>query len=270
MILDWFLCASVSVWFVLGGFYFRGTEAQAKQVQIAPQLFKRYDRGAAPNRITEDVLTLSLSVKPEERTQVAIRVCSKESLPFALATAGADPFYIADLLTNGYAYPVERVMFLRSEDCLFAKDRSEPITEIWALRDAAQLPTHVEALKGDEVKLVSLGKRQTNRGVCDYRSAVTEMIGKLRLNPAAKGIVFGYFLERPSATLRRRLREVTSMLEQSGLSADRYLVRPMQWNDEVSTYPPDSEPQYPSISIVEVSPQKGTRNIFVPFVPFCG
>jgi hypothetical protein len=117
-----------------------------RNVEDAARLFKRYDPGAAYNRVTEDVLTLSLSVKAKERAQVAVRVCSKEPLPFALATAGADPFHIADLLTGGYGYTAERVTFLRSEDCLSAKEPLRPVTEIWTIPEGASLPAHDEAL----------------------------------------------------------------------------------------------------------------------------
>src|SRR5437763_7317509 len=75
------------------------------------RLFIRYEPGAAPNRIIEDVLTLTLSVSSKARESVAIRVCSRDPMAFALATAGADPFLIADVV-NGYAYPPERVIFL--------------------------------------------------------------------------------------------------------------------------------------------------------------
>jgi hypothetical protein len=232
-----------------------GVFAQS-DVEDAARLFKRYDPGAAYNRVTEDVLTLSLSVKAKERAQVAVRVCSKEALPFALVTAGADPFHIADLLTGGYGYTGERVIFLRSEDCLSAREPLRPVTEIWTIPESASLPSHVEALKSNEAKLVSLGKRPANRGVRDYRSAIAELIKNLRANPTSKGVVFGYFLERPSPALQRRLREVKKILEQSGLLPDRYLVRPIGWNDEVSTYPPDSEPTYPSVFVVKVAKEK--------------
>ncbi len=228
-----------------------GVFAQS-DVEDAARLFKRYDLGAAYNRVTEDVLTLSLSVNAKERAQVAVRVCSKEPLPFALATAGADPFHIADLLTGGYGYTAEQVTFLRSEDCLSAKEPLRPVTEIWTIPAGASLPIHVEALKSNEAKLVSLGKRTANRGVRDYRSAIGELIKNLRANPTSKGVIFGYFLKRPSTELQRRLREATKILEQSGLPPDRYLVRPMGWNDEVSTNPPDSEPAYPSVFVVQV------------------
>jgi len=225
----------------------------------AARLFTRYDPGAAYNRVTEDLLTLSLSIKLKERTGIAIRVCSKESLPFALSTAGADPFHMAELLTAGYGYSAERVTFLRSEDCLSVKEPLRAATEIWTIPEGASLPTHVEALKSNQVKLVTLGKKPANRGVRDYRNAIEELIKNLRAKPESKGLVFGYFLERPSAMLRRRLNEVAKTLEQSGLPANRYLVRPMRWNDEVSTYPPDAEPQYPTVSIIEVARDTAQR-----------
>ncbi len=232
-----------------------GAFAQSDSQHVA-RLFKRYDPGAGYNRVTEDVLTLSLSVGAKERARIAVRVCSKEPLPFALATAGADPFHMAELLTGGYGYTAERVIFLRSEDYLSAKETSRPATEIWTIPEGASLPSHIEALKSNQARLVSLGKRPANRGVRDYRTALQKLIQSLRANPNSVGVVFGYFLERPSPVLQRRLGEVTRILEESGLPRERYLVRPMGWNDEVSTYPPDSEPIYPSVFVVKVEKGK--------------
>ena len=58
--------------------------------------------------MNEDILTLSLSIGSKDRKTVAVRVCSKEPMPFALATAAADPFHIADLLIGGYGYSPEQ------------------------------------------------------------------------------------------------------------------------------------------------------------------
>src|ERR1041385_2830626 len=243
------------VWVLLLLLPVLGASAQSDS-EHAARLFKRYDLGAAYNRITEDMLTLSLSIGAKERARVAVRVCTKEPLPFALTTAGAYPFHIAEWLTRGYGYTAQQVIFLRSEDCLSAREPTRPATEVWAIPEGAPLPPHVEALKSDEAKVVSLGERPANGGVRDYRSAVLKLIDSLRANPASKGVVFGYFLRRPSPPLERRLREVARMLERSGLPPDRYLVRPLGWNDEVSTYPSDSEPRYPSVFIVEVAKRK--------------
>lgn len=221
--------------------------------EATARLFIRYEQGAAPHRIAEDVLTLTLSVSSEARARVAIRVCSREPMPFALATAGADPFLIADRLANAYAYLPERVVFLRSEDCLSSDNQSEPVTEIWAIPEGASLPPHVEDFTSNRIRRTPLGKEQSNRGVRDYKTALQKLIQDLRANPSAVGVIFGYFLERPNPALQRRLREVTRTLEQSGLPRERYLVRPKAWDDEVSAYPPDSEPQYPSVFTVEVA-----------------
>ncbi|HEV7903689.1 MAG TPA: hypothetical protein VGO96_07600 [Pyrinomonadaceae bacterium] len=220
---------------------------------VTARLFIRYEHGAAQHRIAEDLLTLKLSVNSEARAKVAIRVCSKEPMAFALATAGANPFLIADRLVNAYAYSPERVVFLRSEDCLSTDNASEPVTEIWAIPEGGSLPPQVEALGSNQVRLTPLGKEQVNRGTRDYEAALQKLIRRLRANPSSAGVVFGYFLERPSPALQRRLREVARTLERSGLARGRYLVRPKAWDDEVSTYPPDTEPEYPSLFVVEVA-----------------
>jgi hypothetical protein len=218
----------------------------AREAEAQTKLFKRYERGGSHNRIIEDVLSLTIEVKPEQRTTVAVRVCSKQPLPFSLVNATPDPFHIAELLIDGYAYLPSQVVFVRSEDCL-GKDPAAAVTEIWTLSQGASLPPHVEAKEANEAKRKALGRQPADRGVRDYRNAVAELIKNLRADPASTGVVIGYVVKRPSPTLQRRLREVRRLLERSGLPPDRYLVRTMYWNDDG----PDSEPQYPSVFIIK-------------------
>jgi hypothetical protein len=224
--------------------------------EATARLFLRYEHGAAPLRIAEDVLTLTLSISSKARAKVAIRVCSREPIPFALATADADPFLLADRLVNAYAYLPERVIFLRSEDCPSSRDSAGAVTEVWAIPQGATLPAHVEAFTSNQIRLTTLGKEQANRGVRDYKSALQKLIQDLRANPSSVGVIFGYFLERPSPALQRRLREVTRRLERSGIPRERYLVRSKAWDDEVSTYPPDSEPKYPTLFVIGIEKAK--------------
>jgi hypothetical protein len=227
--------------------------------ETTARLFKRYEGGGHEFRMAEDILTLSLSIGSHDRKMVAVRVCSQKPLPFALAIAGANPFHIAELLRGGYAYSPEHVLFLRSEDCLPSKDPSRPATEIWAIPEGASLPAHVEAAESDQIRRISLSKRSVNRGARDYRTALQKLVKDLRGHPASVGVVFGYFLERPRPELKHRLREVTKTLKRSRLPPNRYLVLLMNWDDEVSTYPPDSEPQYPSVFVVEVASDSSRR-----------
>jgi hypothetical protein len=216
------------------------------------KLFARYETGAAFNQLSEDVLTLTLSPDSKDNARIGVRVCSKEPMAFALVTASADPFLIAERLIERYAYLPGRIIYMRSEDCLSPQNSVDPVTEVWLIPEGAALPSHVEAASGSQVKRTSLGKIQVNRGVRDYKVALQKLIRDLQARPTVTGVVFGYFLDRPSRILQRRLREVTRTLEKSGLPPSRYLVRPMSWNDEVSTYPPDKEPSYPSLFLVEI------------------
>lgn len=216
-----------------------------------PKRAERYEGGASENEITEAAFRLT-GLDAKQRDRIAIRVCSKEPIVRAMANASAIAFQIADKFVNGYAYLPDKVLFLRSQDCAATSKPSATPTEIWAVPEGAALPQHVEVLTSNQVKLVSLGKRPLNRGVRDYLPALRELIENLRGNPRNVGMVVGYFLDRPSVALRRRMREVTRLLEQSGLPRERYFVRLTYWPDEVSTYPPDSEPRYPSLFLVEL------------------
>lgn len=213
---------------------------------------ERYEGGAGDNEVTEAAFRLT-SLNPKERRTVAIRICSKERIVIAMATAAANPFQIADKFVNGYAYPPERVVFLRSEDCLSDKDPSISATEIWAIPEGATLPHYVEALTFNQIRLISLGRKPANRGVRDYKAALQKLIDNLRSNPKNFGVAVGYFLDRPSKALQQRMREVRTLLQQSGLPRERYLVHLTCWPDEVSTYPPDSEPRYPDVFVIEMA-----------------
>ena len=213
------------------------------------KLFKRYE-SASYNRIIEDVLTLTIAVKPEERSTVAVRVCSKEPLPWALVTAGADPFHIAELLTGGYGYSSAQVVFLRSEDCL-SKRSWGSATEIWTLPEGVSLPPHVEKLVYSQAERSEFGERTTDQGlgVREYQKVIHNLINDLQKNPTSRGLVIGYYLKRPSTVLQRRLTEIRRTLTRSGLPPDRYLVRTLPWNGEGSDS--DPEPRYPTIFIIK-------------------
>jgi hypothetical protein len=217
------------------------------------KLFMRYNDGAGYNRLLESVLTLVLAVDSKDRAKVAVRVCSTRPMPFALATAEASPFRIVEFLVAKHGYAPSQVVYLRSEDCLASEDPAGSITEVWTIPEGGSLPSHVEAYASGEVKLAALGTVEANRGVKDYEAAVQRLISELRNNPSTVGVIFGYYLARPSPALRRRLRDVKKTLEQSGLSGDRYMVRTKAWEDEVSTYPPDTEPKYPSVFVVKIA-----------------
>ena len=238
----------LSILFVLAA---AGPPCVAQETIPQAVLFKRYDRGGSQNRIVEDTFTLKLDVKPEQKFTIALRACSKDPLPFALFTAYPEPLFIGEWLISGYGYSTERIVYLRSEDCL-GKDPARGITEIWTMSEGASFPSHIEKLVSTDAQRVRLGKRPASMeiGVRDYRIALDNLIKELQHDPTARGVVVGYFMKRPGGpTLRRRIREIKRTLERSGLAPERYLVYTDYVYGEVPENAP--EPQYPEVYIIK-------------------
>jgi hypothetical protein len=188
---------------------------------------------------------------------LAMRVCTKEPMVLALSIAAMNPFKVAKWMHDVYNYPSERVVFLRSEDCLGSNPRVAA-TELWAVPTGAALPASVESIKSSQAHLETVGTKDLSpEGTHSYRAAAQELTAKLNAKPGAVGVVLGYYYKRPSPIMERRLREVCRLLEQNGLPQDRYFVRLAEWTGEYGH--DDPEPQYPSLLIVEVARDSARR-----------
>lgn len=209
----------------------------------------RYEFGASHEEVKEAAYRLTGYIG-ERDDEVAVRVCSREPMPLALATAAANPFDVAAVLVGGYAYSTKRIMFLRSEDCL-SQSSMVPPTEIWAIPKGAPLPSHVQVIASDAIHSKSLGvPRASIMGHPDYRSAARRLVAELKRDPTAVGIVLGYYIDKPRPGMSRRLREVKRILERGRIEQNRFFIRLTPWNDYVSLYPRDVEPKYPSVFLI--------------------
>ncbi len=218
----------------------------ASLAQSEPKLFKRYEHGASYHRISENLITLKLQVAPEDRAKIAIRLCSKQPFLVALATPQVDPFRLAELLVGAYGYLPQFVIFVRSEDCL---GKEVSTVELWTLAADSEFPHHIEARLSSRVRRTTLGTEPVNRGVRDYKAATQELIRNLQANPQSRGVVMGYYLKRPSAALKQRLRVVKTLFQRSGLPPERYLIHSAYWNDEWSES--EGENPYPRVFLLE-------------------
>lgn len=230
-----------------------GTVASGQTgLRPAVKLVHRYERSCGYSCAQELGIDLGGVHANKPGDTVAVRFCSKQSLPLALSTSAAAYGYVTAVLTGTYGYTPERILFLRSEDCL-GPDPAVTATEFWAVPQGAALPASVESIRSNQVQLEAVGTETLSvEGTRDYRAAVQDLIVKLRARPEAVGVVLGNYYRRPNATLRRRLDEVRELLKRSGLPQERYFVRLAPWTGEYTISPPEPEPTYPSVSIVEV------------------
>lgn len=230
---------------------------RSKGVQSEAKLVHRCEDGCSGyDSIMERTLDLAKYGDVPADT-VAVRVCSKEPMALALSIAAMSPFKVAKWMHDVYNYPSERVVFLRSKDCLGSNPRVAA-TELWAVPKGAALPTSVESIKSSQAHLETVGTKDLSpEGARNYRTAAQELTTKLKAKPGAVGAVLGYYYKQPSPIMERRLREVCRLLEQSGLPQDRYFVRLAEWTGEYGD--DDPEPQYPSLLVVEVARDSARR-----------
>jgi hypothetical protein len=234
---------------ILSGVSLSGQES----IQSGARLVHRYERRCGYSCLQELAIALGGGDAKKSSNAVAIRYCSKESLPLALSTAAASPAYLISILTDSYGYTPERILFLRSEGCL-GPASEVTATEFWAIPQGAALPTSVESVRSSQVRVDSLGMEGLIGNARSYKAALQKLPDRLRANPDAVGIVLGYYYKQPSRVMKRRLREVQRRLKENGLSEDRYSVRLAPWTGEYGD--DDSEPKYPSLFVVEVAKAK--------------
>lgn len=226
-----------------------GWPSQQEDFRPQAKLVHRYERRCGYSCAQELAIDLGINAKKSDDV-VAVRFCSKESLPLALSTSAAAYGYAISILTDSYGYTPERILFLRSEDCL-GPEPAVTATEFWAISDGAAQPASVETVKSSQVRVDSLGMEGLIGNARSYKAALQKLPDRLRAHPEAVGIVLGYYYKQPSRVMKRRLREVQRMLKENKLSEDRYSVRLAPWTGEYGD--DDPEPKYPSLFVVEVA-----------------
>src|SRR6185436_14820446 len=95
-----------------------------------------------------------------------------------------------------YGYSPERVIILRSEDCL-GPNPSVTATEIWAVPKGASPPPSIESVKSCQVLIDPLGAQGFPERGQAYKNALQKVPSFLRERPRAVGVILGYYFRHP-------------------------------------------------------------------------
>lgn len=178
---------------------------------------------------------------------IAVRVCSKEPLPVALAASSGRPFYLASFLSENYNFSRENIVFLRAADC--SRHSRIAVTEFWAVPKGAALPPAAEALKASAVNAEEYWPRRGGTPQGDsFDELLTDVIRKAPPPGSTAIVVIGYYLRKPSPELRRNMARASTLLARSGIPANSYFLRTLPWTGIVDK--DDREPAYPTIILL--------------------
>lgn len=188
---------------------------------------------------------------------IAMRICSREPLPLAMFLAVVSPIgrgesVAKDGLNGRVFFTRDRIMILRSPDCPVTHPPYVPL-EFWGVPRGAALPPSVESAKLCQVRVEGVDSDEPIRSLQAYRASLREILAKVRANPEAVAIVRGEYNVRPSASMKRALREAERFFERSGLPGNKYYVRmkPSAYYDP--DYDREPEPKYPSVVAVRIA-----------------
>jgi hypothetical protein len=223
-----------------------------RQAIVRPEakLVNRYEERCGYSCAQELAIDLGGVYGKDPEETIAVRFCSKEPLPVALSTSAAAYDYVISILQGSYRYTPERVQILRSEGCL-GSNRAITATEFWLIPGGAALPSSEESIKYSQVQIESLAMQRLTENARSYKAAMKKLQTRLRAKPEAVGVIVGYYHKQPSVAMKRRLAEARKILEQSGLARNRYFLRLAAWTGEQAVDPPDPEPKYPNVLVVD-------------------
>lgn len=223
-----------------------------RSVRPQAELVHRFENGAGDDATIEATLDLAERIR-QSGDMAAIRLCTKDPLPLALFTNAISPtLMVARTLTGSASILTpEQIFYLRSEDCLSSNDLAGA-GELWFIPKGAALPPSIESVKYCQVQYEPSVADSTIKRKRNYRAALHQLLGKLRANPEAVGVIMGNYYDRPSPRLKRNLVEAQRYLEQNGLPKTRYFVRLHIWT---GNYPGDeaTEPVYPNMFLVQLT-----------------
>ena len=231
------------------GLLFPAWLQESSSVQPQAIRFHRFENFVGPYHLEESMIDLGEMARKPDAT-VVVRICSKELLVKSAFMAAAVPSVAYSYSTGIYNVAPERVLLSRSEDCL-SNNPDYAATELWVVPKGAASPPSDESISLCQLKSESMMPRGEIRTARQFGIALRRLVNSLRTNPKAVGVVKGSYHERPSLSMQNRLLEARRLLQQSGLSADRYLVRLSVLYGEWSEG--DPEPKYPNLFAVEIT-----------------
>ncbi len=236
-----------------------GAQPEAKLIRRFEQ---RIEYPADYDVSTKAVESLSKYVDAKNpKDRVAIRLCSNDSVLRAYYSAAESPGDIWGHMVTGWLIgwdktSPERTLFLRGTDCL-GSDTSVASVELWALPNGVAPPSFVESLKSCQMRFDYLagnqlkGDRPHLLSQHKYNLALRRLVAKLRANPKALGLIWGYFLKDRTPIMEQHLRGVNTFMERHNISQSRYVVRLIQFGGDF--YPSTPEPKYPDVDVVYLS-----------------
>jgi hypothetical protein len=210
-------------------------------------LIRTFSTGDFQNAVSDAAFYLREIVDKSEG-KIAVRICTTEPMPVALAVATGRPFLLQFLLES-HGYSSERLFFLRYKNCNYNKP-DIAITEFWSVPNGEQLPLSDESILATKASIKEYPSNGKARQQAVFRKNLLALINDMNKSPNSFGVIVGYYNKHPGAALKRNSRFAESFLRNKDAVAGRVYTRLLPWIGTSDSN--DKEPQFPVIILVNV------------------
>lgn len=199
---------------------------------------------------------------PQEEI-LAVRVCSNDPLPIALAMANSAPF-LTTLKLEKRGIPKSSIFYLRQNKNCKSIPNDYVSTDFWLIPKNAEFPEFVEARRASNLS----GYELTHAGFLaevdpvevrsselekltpqSYNLVLKRMVDLMRKNKSAVAVIqVPYYRRSSTAELNKRVRDTLEYLKVNNIADHRIYVRKMYSGNTMAS--PEDEPKYPDIMVV--------------------
>jgi hypothetical protein len=193
---------------------------------------------------------------------LAVRVCSNDPLPVALAMANAAPF-LAALKLEKRGIPKSSIYYLRNRNCKPVLNNYVS-TDFWLVPKNAEFPEYIEVRRASNLsayELTRAGALADNPPVevrsyelnkltpQSYKDVLQRMVDLMKANKGAVAVIQVPYYKRSSAPeLNKRVDDTLEYLKANGILTHRIYIRKIY--SGVTAPSPEDVPKYPDIMVV--------------------
>lgn len=199
-------------------------------------------------RLDTTLLTIGNTINSEKET-LAVRVCSNDPLPIALAFAAGKPFYITANVGK-YNPNIPDVFFLRQNRNCKIVNNERFVTEYWIVPKNAEFPEFIEIRKAESIaisELSSYTELETAFVIPGEKSGISNLKNKalqfMKQNRTALILFQTPTLKSTNKTIAKEILQIKRFLTENGIGSNRIFVK--QSSDIAS-----KESKYPLTAVI--------------------
>lgn len=221
------------------------SSAPAQDVKAQPKLLGSFFKGDSYEFLYNMSSTIPDYTKNDEH--IVIRICSKDNISWALATAAGNPFQIVERLKK-FQISEDRIFFARYSQCSLQSDKAR-VVEFWVAPPNSTLAAdEIAPAANIEVKISPIAANKSQ-----FEKILDSAVKTLKTDAKYKVYLVGYYNRKPSKRLKNKVVETRSYLIKNKIRRSISAARILQWS-EIPYY--EREPAYPVIVLIAIPGNK--------------